>query len=85
MPIFEFLCEKCDKVFEELVLPSENEPERCPECGEKSLRKLWRGSVGLVFKGSGFYITDYSKNKNSENKEKKEGSNSCCSTCSCSL
>ncbi|MEN3045667.1 MAG: zinc ribbon domain-containing protein [Candidatus Hydrothermales bacterium] len=91
MPIFEFMCERCNNVFEELVLPYEAEPDSCPRCGEKSIRKLWRGSVGLVFKGSGFYVTDYAKNKKRENREKeeskgkKEGNNSCCSTCSCSI
>lgn len=90
MPIYEYKCESCEKIFEELVLPGEKEPEKCPECGTKTLKKVWKGSVGLIFKGSGFYITDYARkgNKGSKKegeKERKSKGNSCCSngTCSC--
>ncbi|MBQ7815121.1 MAG: zinc ribbon domain-containing protein, partial [Thermoguttaceae bacterium] len=41
---------------------SEEPLEVCPKCGEKALRRLISGGSGLIFKGSGFYITDY-KNK----------------------
>jgi predicted nucleic acid-binding Zn ribbon protein len=34
---------------------------RCPSCGKKSLKRLLGGGSGLIFKGSGFYITDYRK------------------------
>ena len=34
---------------------------RCPKCGKKSLKRLLGGGSGLIFKGSGFYITDYRK------------------------
>jgi putative FmdB family regulatory protein len=85
MPIYEYKCESCNKTFEELILPGEKEPEKCPECGDKSLRRLWTGSVGLVFKGSGFYITDYArKGKSNEKKGEDKKGNSCCSGGSCS-
>ncbi|MEO0255439.1 MAG: zinc ribbon domain-containing protein [candidate division WOR-3 bacterium] len=89
MPIYEYKCETCEKSFEELVLPGEKEPEKCPECGTKTLRKVWRGSVGLIFKGSGFYITDYARKtssggKKEGEKEKESKGNSCCSGGSCS-
>ncbi len=85
MPVYEYICKSCEKSFEELVLPGEREPEECPECGNKNLKRLWRGSPGLVFKGSGFYITDYARKSKKE--DKKENNNSgCCSpgsSCSC--
>ena len=62
MPIYEYRCKKCGKVKEYLVLPGEEEPKYCDECGGE-LEKLPSFGVGFVFKGSGFYITDY-KHKN---------------------
>ncbi len=62
MPIFEYRCKKCGKVTEVLVLPGEEEPKYCDECGGE-LEKLPSFGVGFIFKGSGFYITDY-KHKN---------------------
>ncbi len=43
-----------------LILPHEQEPKTCPVCGGE-LERIYAGSVGLVFKGSGFYATDYAK------------------------
>jgi putative FmdB family regulatory protein len=60
MPTYDYICEKCDKEFE--IFQSMNDPhlKKCPdaECRGKVRRKIGAGA-GFVFKGSGFYITDY--------------------------
>jgi len=62
MPIFEFQCEDddCGHRFERILKASDDNP-KCPKCKRPTKRLLPR-NVGLVFKGSGFYATDY-KNK----------------------
>ncbi len=76
MPIFEYKCEKCGRVEEFLVLPGEKEPLTCKHCGGR-LVKLPSFGVGFVFKGSGFYITDYKKKEEkAKSKEKAESKSS---------
>lgn len=61
MPTYEFRCESghaTDRFFRSMgTAPAVIE---CPECGESAVRQV-SGGIGLVFKGSGFYITDYGK------------------------
>lgn len=68
MPIYEYQCLKCGKKFETLVFNGKDEPKRCPYCGGP-VRRLLPTGVGFVFKGSGFYETDY-KHKEQVNREK---------------
>jgi putative FmdB family regulatory protein len=70
MPIYEYKCRSCGRVKEVLILHNEKEPNVCPFCGGP-LVKLLSSGVGFVFKGSGFYITDYVKKE--EKKGEKEG------------
>jgi putative FmdB family regulatory protein len=60
MPIFDFRCKNCGKVVEELILNGEKIPDRCSDCGGE-LERIYSGSVGLSFKGAGFYVNDYGK------------------------
>lgn len=62
MPTYEYCCDACRENVEVFQKMSEKPLEVCPKCGEKALRRLISGGSGLIFKGSGFYITDY-KNK----------------------
>jgi len=64
MPTYEYGCKNCGHRFEELQRMSDDPITVCPQCGEKTVKRLVSGGAGLIFKGSGFYITDY-KNKNS--------------------
>ena len=66
MPIYEYQCSNCGHHLEELQSISEPPLVKCPNCGENSLKKLIGSGGGLIFKGSGFYLTDY-KNKSSVN------------------
>jgi putative FmdB family regulatory protein len=57
MPIYTYRCDNCGVQFERNQKFSDAPLTRCPECGKKSLRKVYT-PVGIVFKGSGFYATD---------------------------
>lgn len=69
MPIYEYLCTRCDHRFERLQ-PVGSPPEPCPRCGGTTRRLL--GTVGLVFRGSGFYTTDYRRSKDGASRSEKE-------------
>lgn len=66
MPTYEYECTKCRKTFECFQSMRDNALESCPKehCqmkkwGKGKVRRLLGGGAGLIFKGSGFYITDY--------------------------
>lgn len=58
MPVYTYRCENCGVRFDQAQSFSEPPLTRCPECGKKTLRKVFQ-PVGIVFKGSGFYATDH--------------------------
>jgi putative FmdB family regulatory protein len=58
MPTYEYRCPACQHEFEKLQNMSDEPGAACPECGAPAERLL-SGGAGLLFKGSGFYITDY--------------------------
>lgn len=59
MPTYEYIC-TAGHAFEAFQKISERPKSKCPKCGKPATRKI-SGGAGLVFKGSGFYITDYGK------------------------
>lgn len=62
MPIYEYQCPSCRKVFEEWITVSEAHADRpCPECGAASSRVL--SSTSFVLKGAGWYVSDYGYRK----------------------
>lgn len=65
MPTYEYICdpekEGCGHCFEEFAKITDPVRRKCPECGKLKLRRLF-GVPGIIFKGTGFYATDY-KNK----------------------
>lgn len=65
MPTYEYLCENCRYKFESFQSMSSEPIKICPKCGLSTVTRLISGGTGLIFKGSGFYITDYSKKNNS--------------------
>ena len=58
MPVYTYRCEACGVQFDRTQKFSDAPLTRCPECGKKTLRKVYT-PVGIVFKGSGFYATDH--------------------------
>jgi putative FmdB family regulatory protein len=69
MPTYEYACPKCGHAFE-LVQSMRDEPlKKCPKCKKTGVKRLIGGGAGLIFKGSGFYITDYKNKKSPPSKE----------------
>ncbi len=71
MPTYEYKCDSCHHTFEIFQSIKDDPIKKCPNCGKNKLRKLISGGAGLIFKGSGFYLTDY-KNKKSPTKKSSE-------------
>ncbi|MBZ5647861.1 MAG: zinc ribbon domain-containing protein [Acidobacteriia bacterium] len=59
MPLYEFRCRKCGHRFERIQKYSAADPKKCTECGGKMERML--AAPAVQFKGSGFYVTDYTR------------------------
>lgn len=59
MPTYEYQCKNCDHLFEEFQSITAKPLKKCPACKKMQLQRLIGGGAGLIFKGSGFYITDY--------------------------
>jgi putative regulatory protein, FmdB family len=62
MPTYEYECKNCSHSFEAFQSMSDSPLTSCPKCGSE-VRRLIFGGAGVIFKGSGFYVTD--KNKSS--------------------
>ena len=74
MPTYEYECTKCGHVFEEFQSIASEPISICPKCSEEVKRKI-SGGTGLIFKGSGFYITDYKNKKSSKSIASKSSKN----------
>jgi putative FmdB family regulatory protein len=86
MPTYEYQCSQCDQIFEEFQKMTAPALTDCPKCGAKgTVRRLIAGGAGLIFKGSGFYATDYKQGGNGKSSAHKATSNESkpveCATC----
>jgi putative FmdB family regulatory protein len=61
MPTYDYRCNSCGHVFEELQSIKADPLKDCPKCHKPELVRLLAGGAGMIFKGSGFYLTDYAK------------------------
>src|SRR5262245_25396111 len=59
MPTYDYVCDACGHEFEEFQSFSEEALKKCPACKKNKLRRLFGTGAGVIFKGSGFYETDY--------------------------
>lgn len=59
MPTYEYACKACKHEFEEFQSIKAPALKKCPECGKNALERLVGTGAALIFKGSGFYQTDY--------------------------
>ena len=59
MPTYDYRCEACGHSLELFQAMSESPKRKCPECGRLKLRRVIGSGAGIIFKGSGFYQTDY--------------------------
>lgn len=80
MPTYEYVCDSCGHEFERFQPITAAPIRKCPKCTFRSVRRLITGGAGVIFKGSGFYQTDYRSKSyqeaaKKEAPEKKESSN----------
>jgi putative FmdB family regulatory protein len=59
MPTYEYTCEGCGHHFDEFHSITAEPLKKCPQCGKRKLRRGFGGGAAILFKGSGFYQTDY--------------------------
>lgn len=59
MPTYDYICNACGHEFEEFQAITAKPLRKCPECGKLKLQRLIGTGAGVIFKGSGFYETDY--------------------------
>ncbi|WP_372370022.1 FmdB family zinc ribbon protein [Candidatus Uabimicrobium sp. HlEnr_7] len=82
MPTYSYECQSCKHVFDSFQYMSEDPLKDCPKCEEKStLKRLIGPGAGFIFKGEGFYITDY-RSKSYKDKAKSESGSSSSSSSS---
>jgi putative FmdB family regulatory protein len=70
MPTYDYECDACGHTFELFQSISEPVKKKCPDCGKPKLRRLFGTGAAIVFKGSGFYQTDYRSNSYKKAAEK---------------
>ena len=71
MPTYDYICNDCENMYEYFQSMSDAPKKGCPDCKKDSLRRVISGGTGLIFKGSGYYLTDYKNKKNESSDDKK--------------
>ena len=70
MPTYDFVCDACGHTFEEWQSFNDEPLTKCPQCKKKKVRRLIGTGAAIVFKGSGFYETDYKRDEAYKTAEK---------------
>jgi putative FmdB family regulatory protein len=73
MPTYEYQCDACGNKFEKFQSIKAAPIRKCPKCGKNKVRRLISTGAGLIFKGSGFYITDYRSESYKEKAKSESG------------
>ncbi len=78
MPTYEYQCQACEHIFEKFQPISAEPVKDCPHCHKPRVKRLISGGAGLIFKGGGFYTTDYRSDsyQAASKSESKSGSDS---------
>lgn len=76
MPTYDYVCSACGHRFEEFQSMSSNPLKKCPSCKKLKLERLIGTGAGVIFKGSGFYETDYRGDSYANDKKKDSESSS---------
>jgi putative FmdB family regulatory protein len=71
MPTYQYRCPACGHVFERFEKMNAAVRAKCPKCGKRAERQI-SGGAGLVFKGSGFYATDYKRKESPKDSERSD-------------
>lgn len=69
MPTYEYRCGACGHAFEKFQSINDDPVKECPECGGDSAERIISSGAGLIFRGSGFYATDYRKGSGGSGEE----------------
>ncbi len=83
MPTYEYKCDSCKEQFEVFQKMSDEPLKKCPSC-QGDIRRLISGGAGLLFKGSGFYTTDYRKSDYKTKEKSESKSTETCTPNKCS-
>ncbi len=70
MPHYDYVCDACGHAMELFQAISESPKRKCPKCGKSKLRRLIGMGAGVLFKGAGFYETDYRSESYKEGERK---------------
>ena len=73
MPTYEYICENCEYEFEKFQSIKARPLRKCPECGKLALNRLVGTGSGIIFKGSGFYQTDYRTDSYKQGEKSEKG------------
>jgi putative FmdB family regulatory protein len=76
MPTYEYQCEACGNRFEKFQSITAAPIKKCPQCGKNKVKRLIGTGAGILFRGSGFYITDYRDKSYTEKAKAESGSTS---------
>jgi len=74
MPTYAYACEQCGHQFEAFQSITAKPMRKCPACGRSTLKRLIGTGAGIIFKGSGFYCTDYRSDSYTAAAKKETGS-----------
>ena len=85
MPTYQYECPNCGHELEALQSMTDKRLSKCPKCGKNKLARLIGTGNGIIFKGSGFYETDYKRKAPSKGQAEKSAPNStpCSASCAC--
>ena len=70
MPTYDYVCGACEHAFEHFQSMTSRRLRKCPSCGKPKLDRLVGSGAGVIFKGSGFYETDYKRSGPKPSSEK---------------
>ena len=72
MPTYDYHCDACEADFELFQQITASPIKKCPQCGKRRVRRLIGAGAGVIFKGSGFYQTDYRSDSYNKAAEKEK-------------
>ena len=72
MPTYDYVCQACQHAFEHWQTMTSPVKRSCPKCKKRRLRRLIGSGAGVIFKGSGFYETDYKRKSHGKGKPEKD-------------
>lgn len=83
MPTYDYRCHACDVEFELFQSMKDKPKKKCPECGKNALERLIGLGAGVIFKGGGFYETDYRSDSYKKGAEAEKKASSGGDSCAC--